>query len=186
LRDPRTYYVVNLLIFLRRAATQSVIPHVKPLLRHGSQAVKIEALSTLLKFKDPEAVKLLREALRSEDPDVAFKGVSLAGLYRVAEVTEDVLARIKRVILFEADYGVNAEVIKALGEIGDHRAIADLEKLARANWSLYPQRLLEMKEVLFESLGRYPKASIQGLVRIGDRANSEKIRKACRKLMERA
>ena len=86
LRDPRAHYVVNLLIFLRRAATQTVIPHVKPLLRNGNQSVRIEALSTLLKFKDPEAVKLLREALHSEDPDIAFKAVSLAGLYRVAEV----------------------------------------------------------------------------------------------------
>ena len=96
--------------------------------------------------------------------------------------TEDVLARIKRVILFEADYGVNTEIIKVLGEIGDPRAIPDLEKFARANWSLYPQRLLEMKEALFESLGRYPKASIQNLVKIGERLNSEKIKKACRKL----
>lgn len=185
LRDPRAYYVINLLLFLRRAGAPAVIASVKPLLRHQNQSVRMEALSTLLKFKDPEAVRLLREALRSEDPDIASKGISLAGLYRVAEVTEDILARIKRVILFEADYGANAEIIKALGEIGDARAVPDLERLARANWTLHPQRLLDMKETLFESLGRYPKASIQSLIRIGERLSSDKIKKACKKLAER-
>jgi hypothetical protein len=103
----------------------------------------------------------------------------------VHEVTEDVLSRLKRVILFETDYAVNEEIISAVGEIGDARAIPDLEKLARASWSLYPQRLMRMKELLFESLGRYPQKSIANLLKIGEQLNSDKIRSACRKLMER-
>jgi HEAT repeat protein len=145
----------------------------------------MEALSTLLHFKDPESVKLLRDMIHSKDPDVASQAVALAGQYRVHEVTEDVLSRLKRVILFETDYTVNEEIISALGEIGDARAIPDLEKLARASWSLYPHRLLHMKELLFESLGRYPQERIANLLTIGERLNSEKIRIACRKLMER-
>jgi hypothetical protein len=42
-----------------------------------------------------------------------------------------------------------------------------------------------MKELLFESLGRYPRESIGNLLKIGERLDSEKIRMACRKLMER-
>ena len=185
LKDPRTYYVVNLLMFIRRAGTRASIPHVRPLLRHRDLPVKMEALSTLLKFKEPEAVKVLLEAIRSEDVDISSKAVSLAGLYRVADATEEILTHLKRVILFEADYGVNAEIIRALGEIGDARAIPDLERLARANWSLYPQRLVALKESLFESLERYPRDKIQVLIRIGERLNSDKIRKACRKLSEK-
>jgi len=185
LRDPRSYYVINLLIFIRRAGTPASVPHVRPLLKHQDLFVRMEALSTLLKFKDPDSVKLLREAIRSDDVDIASKAVSLAGLYRVSEVTEDVLARLKRVILFDTDYTVNAEIIKALGDIGDPRAVPDLEKLARANWSLYPQSLLWMKEILFESLGRYPREKINNLINIGEQLNSDKIRKACRKLADR-
>ena len=158
LRDPRAYYVRNLLIFIRRAGTPASMPHIKPLLQHREQSVRMEALSTLLKFKDPGSVKLLRECDPFRTIPTSFRRpfpwpVSTA----LPTSRQDVLARIKQVILFEADYRWNEEIIKALGEIGDPRAIPDLEKLARATWSLYPQGRLRMKEMLFESLGRYPR-----------------------------
>ncbi len=87
LRDARPYFVRNLLLLIRRVGTSSSIPHVKQLLRHKDLSVRMEALSTLLKFKDPGAIKLLREAIRSEDPDVASQAVVLSGQYRVQEVT---------------------------------------------------------------------------------------------------
>lgn len=185
LRDPRTASVRSLLIFLRRAGNQTTIPHVKPLLRHRDPAVRMEALNTLLKLKDPGAVPVLREAIHANDPDVAFQAVSLAGQYRVSEVTEDVLTKIKRAILFQTDYAENEEIIKALGLIGDPRAIPDLEKLARATWSLYPKSLTRMKELLFESLERYPRESIAGLLKTGERLENDQIKRACAKLMER-
>jgi len=185
LRDARSYFVRNLLLLIRRVGTPSSIPQVKQLLRHKDPTIRMEALSTLLKFKDAGAIKLLREALLAEDPDLASQAVVLAGQYRVQEVTTDILARIKRVIFFEADYTVNEEIIRALGEIGDVRAIPDLMKLARSGWTLYPQRQMKMKEVLFESLGRYPREAIADLVRTGEQLNNETIRRACRKLLER-
>ncbi len=185
LRDPRPYFVKNLLMLIRRVGTPASTPHVKQLLRHKDQTVRMEALSTLLKFKDPGAVKLLREALHAEDPDVASQAVVMAGQYRIQEVTTDVLSRIKRIILFEADYTVNEEIIRALGEIGDVRAVPDLTKLARSGWTLYPQRQMKMKEVLFESLGRYPREVITDLITYGEQLNNDAIKRACKKLTER-
>jgi hypothetical protein len=185
LRDPRVYYVRNLLMFLRRAGNQTSIPYVKPLLQHQAPALRMEALNTLLKLKDPGVVKTLSEAINSSDPDYASQAISLAGQYRVGEVVDDILSKIKRAILFEADYRENEEIIKVLGEIGDPRAIRDLEKLARASWSLYPRGLVHMKELLFESLDRYPQDRIAELLRIGERSDNENIRRSCRKLRER-
>jgi HEAT repeat protein len=182
LRDPRAYYVRNLLILIRRAGTPSSVPSIKPLLQHRDQKVRIEAISTLLKFKDPDAVTVLRAAIHDNDPDVAADAVALAGQYRIADVTEDVLSKLKRVILFETDYAENEEIISALGNIGDPRAIPDLEKLAKASWSLYPQSLLRVKETIYNSLGRYPRESTARLVKIGERLNSDAIRRVCRQL----
>jgi HEAT repeat protein len=147
--------------------------------------VKMEALSALLKFKEPEALKELRDAIHSEDPDVAAQAVALAGQYRAAEVTEDVLSRIKRAILFETDYATNEEVIKALGDIGDPRAIPDLEKLARTGFTLYRQSTMRMKETIYESLARYPRERLTNLIRIGEGLQSDKIRRICKKLAEK-
>jgi len=185
LDDPRAFYVRNLLMLIRRAATPAVLPAIRPLMKHGDPKIRLDALSVLIRFKDPGAAALLRQELNSKDPDVQSQAVALAGQYRVAEVTEDVLALLKKVILFETDYSVNEEIIRALGEIGDPRAIPDLEKMAKAGWSLYPKSNLRMKVTLFESLGRYPTKSIAELLRVGARSGDDKIIRVCRKLAER-
>jgi hypothetical protein len=183
LHDPRAYYVRNLLMMIRRAGTPSSIPFVKPLLQNPNQSVRMEALSALLRFRDPGATKVLKDFIHSNDPDVAFQAVALAGQYRMTEVMGDILAKIKKLILFEADYGENEEIVKALGDIGDPRAVPELERLARAR-TLYPQRRLKMQRLLYASLDRYPKESIAGLLKIGDRSNDDEIRKSCKKLKE--
>ncbi len=184
LRDPRPYYVRNLVMLIRWAGTPAAAPSIKFLLNHQDEKVRVEVLNALLRFRDSQSAHLLREAIRSKDPDIASQAVSLAGQYRVAEVTEDLLSLIKRVILFETDYTVNEEIIKALGDIGDPRAIPDLERLARAR-TLYPQRRAKMQRMLFGALGRYPRELIDGLLRIGERSNDDAIRKVCKKMMER-
>jgi HEAT repeat protein len=147
--------------------------------------VKLEALSTLLKLKDPGAVDPLRKAIHDQDPDFAFKAVALAGHHRITDVTGDVLSKIKRVILFETDYVENEEIIRVLGSLGDARALPELEKLARATWSLYPHSLMHMKETIYSSLARYPREKLAGLIRIGEKLNSETIRRTCSRLLER-
>lgn len=185
LSDPRPFFVRNLVMLIRWAGSSAHAAHIKPLLNHPDQKVRLEVLAALLRFKDPSAIPLLREALRSKDPDVSSQAVFIAGQYRVSAVTDELLSMIKRVILFEADYTVNEEIIRALGEIGDPRAVPELEKLAKASWSLYPRGLAKMKLALFESLGRYPRQSIEGLIKIGERSGDEGIRRAVRKLVEK-
>lgn len=185
LRDPRPNTVRNLLMLIGRAGSAASIPQVKPLLKHRDPVVKLEALNTLLKLKGPEAAHHLRKAIHDDDPDVVFKAVALAGQYRMADVTEDVLSKIKRVILFETDYVENEELIRALGNIGDARAIPELEKLARASWSLYPRSLMRMKETIYQSLARYPRLKIAGLLMIGEGLNNDTIRRLCNQLKEK-
>jgi len=185
LRDPRTHYVRNLLIFLRKAGYQASIPYIRPLLQHQNQTVRMEALNTLLRLKDPNAIKILGNLIESPDSDIAFRAISLAGQYRVAGVIPELLSKIKRAILFETDYKENEEIIRVLGEIGDPIAIPDLEKLARTSWTLYPRSLMRMKETLFESLERYPQKSVTPLLKIGERLGNDAIKRRCGKLIER-
>jgi HEAT repeat protein len=185
LRDPRPHAVRNILILIRWAGSAAVVPAVRPLLQHQDQKVRREALSVLLRFKDPGAAEVLRQELRSKDPDIASQAVSLAGQYRVSAVVDDLLPLFKRVIILEADYATNEEIIRALGEIGDPRAVPDLEKMVKTSWSLYPASLARVKQTIFGSLGRYPRESIAGLLKIGERSTDESIRRVCRKLAER-
>ena len=185
LQDERAYYVRNLLMLIRRAGTPNVLAAVKPLLQHADAKVRLDALAVLLRFKDPSSVGLLRKEINSKDPDVSSAAVLLAGQFRITEVVEDILPLVKRTIIFETDYEVNNELIRVLGEIGDARAVPDLEKLAKTGWSLYKKSHAGMKLTIYESLARYPKDSIAELLRIGERSDDDKIRMLCRKLGER-
>lgn len=185
LRDERPQFVRNLLFFIGRAGNASSIPKVRPLLKHQDKIVRIEAISALLKFKDTGVLPQLRRAIHDKDPDFAFQAVVLAGHYRIADVTEDVMTKLKRVILFETDYAENEEIIKVLGNIGDARAIPELEKLVRATWSLYPQSLMHMKEAIYQSLARYPRDKLAGLVKIGEKLKSDPIQWVCRQFLDK-
>lgn len=182
LRDPRPYYVRNLLMLIRWGWDASVAPQVRPLLKHGSQKVRHEAVTTLLRFKDPAVLPELNKMIQSNDPDEASLAIKLAGQFRVVPALDALLSRLKKVIIFETDYLLNEEIIRALGEIGSPRAVPELEKLARASWSLLPSRAARMKAELFESLARYPPASIKGLIGIGERLGNERVVRACKKL----
>ena len=181
--DPRASTVRNMLILIGHAGSPASIPLIEPLMKHKDQMVKIEALNALIKFKYPGAVDLLREAMHDKNKDFAFQAIALAGKHRITDVAEDLVSRIKRIVLFESDYVEHEEIIRALGNIGDARVIPKLEKLARATWSLYPQSHMHMKKVIYKSLAQYPREKISGLLKIGKKLNNSQIRRTCRNLM---
>ena len=82
------------------------------------------------------------------------------------------------------DFEANEKIIRALGDIGDPRAIAALERLARVKWTLHPGRLSRMKTVLFGSLSNYPRGSIERLLRMGLQARNSRIHRLCRSLLQ--
>jgi hypothetical protein len=182
LGDPRPYYVRNLLMLIRWGWDGSVTPSLRPLLRHADQQVRHEAIAALLRFRDPAAVPVLRAAILSQDPDESAQAVSLAAKFRVSGVVDALLSRLKKVILFESDYGDNEEIIRALGEIGDPRAMPDMERLARGAWPLFPKSRARMRATIFESLSRFPREAIDGLLSFGEQSDDPRVLRTCQKL----
>ncbi len=182
LTDKRPLYVRNLLMLIRWGWDNSVVPAIRPLVQHKDRMVRLEAITALLRFRDASAIPALRTLIQDNDPDVAALAVALAGQFRVRAAVDLILGKLKKVILFESDYGYNEEIILALGEIGDPRSIPELERIATGGWPLFPKRRNRMKAMLFESLGRYPRQSISGLISIGMQSGDPRILRACAKL----
>ncbi len=182
LDDPRASVVKSLLMLIRRTGDQKDAPAIRPLLKDQDPGVRTGGLAALLTLGDPWAAIVLRKALRSKDSDVSFQAISLAGRYRAAEVTKDLVSMIKRVVFFRSDYQMNEQIIGALGQIGDPCAIPALEKLASVSKSLYPKSLSNMKVVLFGSLSGYPRKYLTLLLRIGRQSPDERIRRLCKEL----
>ncbi len=182
LGDPRPYYVRNLLMLIRWGWDGSITSALRPLLRHDDVQVRHEAITALLRFRDPAAIPVLRAAILSQDPDESAQAVSLAGKFRVAGVVDALVGRLKRVILFESDYEDNEEIIRALGEIGDPKAVPELERIARGGWPLFPKSQARMKATIFESLGRFPRRAVDDLMSFGVQSDDPRVLRACQKL----
>jgi len=86
--------------------------------------------------------------------------------------------------LLKSGYQINERIIKALGEIGNPQAVPHLERLARSRWMLYPETLLHMKAVLFESLEHYAREHVEGLLHIGAKLDNPRIKRACKRIVE--
>jgi len=164
--------------------THEAVDHVRSLARHADQEVRMEALAILLQYKDPGGTPLLREALLSRDKDMSSRALSLAGELGEDDVAEDLASMLKTRPFLRSGYELNEKIIHALGEIGNRHAVPVLEKLARSGWMLYPNSLLHMKVVLFDSLERYPKESLQNLLWIGRKLDDPRIRRACMRIAD--
>jgi hypothetical protein len=172
-------------MLISRTGSPEDAPSLRPLLEHEDQNVRTHIVEALLKFKDPWAVIGLRKAIGSKDRGVSSRAFFMAGSYQVADVAQDLVSMIKRMVLFKSDYGVNEEIIRALGQIGDPCAIPVLEKLARTTRTFYPKSLSHMKVVLFRSLAGYPNEYLTALLNTGKESSDERIQRTCRELMER-
>jgi hypothetical protein len=179
LTDPRVHVVRNLLAFIQSNGDRSCIPSIRPLLQHESQHVRSDALSILLTYRDEGALEPLRTALRSKIREESSHAVVLTGLYRVGELVDDLLRLMKLTVFRKSDHKRNEEILRALGRIGDPKALPVLERLARKSWVLYPSDFLQVKLALFESLGGYPEELLTTLLTIGSRSKDFRIRNLC-------
>ena len=113
------FYVRNLLRFIKAAGDASVLPQVRPLLKHSDRDLRHEALEVLLTFKDQSAAAALRQQLRSQSTAEIVQAVQMIHEYRVVGLGAELLRLIKIFMPFEADTVLNCMVLHALGEVGD-------------------------------------------------------------------
>jgi HEAT repeat protein len=180
LRDPHPDCIGNLLLLVRMTGDETVVPELEPLLRHPDERVREEALMTLLSFRHEGAVERLREELRSPDTRVFLRAATLAGRCGVTDLTGTLAGALKNVSFSKSAFEVNEVLVRVLGELGDTRAVPELERLASTKCTLYPQRLFRLKTALFRSLGGYPRQSVAKLLRMGTRSGSRAVRRQCK------
>lgn len=152
---------------------------VRTLLDHGESQVRMEALATLLKFKNNWGLIRLRELL-AQPLEVDFMpALALAGEYRVQTVVLQLIS------LFESnkDPVLREAILRTLGHIGDARAVPVLTKVAHRRWSISKKQTDHLKRVLFETLEGYPPTEVKHLLHFGLKQKDESIQALCRALL---
>jgi hypothetical protein len=179
IKDPRPEYVCRMLKIIQKMGDNESAQQVRSLLDHSNLEVRMEALSTLLKFNNSWGLIRLREYL-ARPLEVEFKpALQLAGEYRVQAMVPQLL------LFFEqrGDAQLREATLRALGRIGDCRAIPVLTKLAYRRWSISKKQTGHLKRVLYETLGGYPLGEVKHLLHFGLKQKDDIIQSACQKLL---
>ena len=178
-KDPRPEYVGCMLQIIRKMGDGESAQQVRSLLEHPDDGIRMEALATLLKFRNKWGLIRLRELLSQPFDPGFMPALKSAGDYRVRAVVPELLAILQQ----RRDPEQREAALRALGRIGDTRALPALTKIARRRWGFSKKQIQRLQHVLYETLGGYPLAATRELLRYGLKQKDDAIRTACRNLL---
>ena len=165
---------LRLLAFFRKVGNHSTIPLLKELYEYDDWNVKKEVLEILFLFKDAGAIDLLRKSLHSSNREDVLQAVSLTFLYEVRELMEELMSLLKTFYIREEDAILNEWIVQQLGGTGNPWAVPYMETIMAVRLTLSPQRLSQMKEILYESLEHFPRQTVQSLLERGSKSWNRK------------
>lgn len=182
LDDPRPEYVCRMIRIVRRMGDQQGAERVRPLIEHDNKDIRLEVLATLLKFKNKWGLIRLRDIL--EDPSLPefIEAMALAGRYKVQEVMPQLIAYAER---GGGDRQRQEAAVRALGALGDVRAVPVLAKLANQRWSISKKNKDHIKRVVYESLSGYPMVAVKDLLHCGLKEKDAAIQTCCEQVLRK-
>jgi hypothetical protein len=183
LADSRWYVVRNMICLIRDCHGQKQLDNIRRFLKHENINVSMEALRTLLHFKTLDAIPQLRACLQSEAQDVRTGAIRLAGTYRVKEAVPYLINYLEKRDLFGAEAYYRTDIVRALSEIGDIRAVETLEKICRARALFNRAHFEDLKVEIFRSLEKYPLESVRKLIEFGLGSRNDDIQALSEKLL---
>jgi hypothetical protein len=173
------------LILLQLIGDADVIPYVRPYADHPNIAIRLEAIGTLLRFKEHDAKALLQKAVLSKDRSESKQAIALACEYKVTDICVKLISRIKTGIILKKDLAFSELIVPEIVKTKDPQLIRNLEKMAGTKWSLFPGRLSRTKMALLNAIESCsPPDSIE-LIRKCHRSSNRQIKNMCTELMKR-
>jgi len=178
LDDRRWYVVRNMVVLLRTMQDRSSLPELRKLARHGDLRVKLEALKSLFTFEPEASAALLDEMLNDPDPKLVDTATALVGSYGIKQGVGPLLRILEGNDILGARRAVRMKALRALGELGDPRALDDLQRFFTQ--SLLPWPSKQERYAAWQSLQKYPAEARLPIVEKGLRSRDPQVRAICR------
>jgi HEAT repeat protein len=162
--DPRWFVVRNMVGILGEIRSADAAEHFARTLLHDDARVRRETILALSKCGDERAVPLLVRALTDREPSLRAAAALGLGLTKANAAVAPLIDRLGP----ESDPEARAEMLRALGRIGDPRAVPALGEHASAGGFFSrtpPQVRVEAVRALGEIGGEAANALLQRLVR---------------------
>lgn len=156
LYDKRWYFLRNLLIILSAQNDQSVVPLIQPLLRSEDPRLRHEALKSLVRFRDPQAEKIVLEDLDNQNHELQSAAIQLAEHCKAPAIAARLIKMVTTGGFTQVEYERKRTIVHALGEIGRAEVLPELAKIL-SSWSLlHSKPLAKLKTDIIRSLPKYP------------------------------
>jgi hypothetical protein len=182
LNDSRWFVKRNMIYLLCESKREDVLPYIKLYCRHENRKVSIEAIKCLLVAGDSYGIEAIKDSLRSDSKELVEQATALAGSFRIREVVPDLIQMLKKRGISGADLYDKIPVVKALGEIGDPRALDILKYLLSEKSIIFKGVAEKLKEEIYRTLKNYPYENIQDFIKAGLRSKNEYIREVSSRL----
>jgi HEAT repeat protein len=180
LNDERWYVVRNMIVLLRALKDQTSLPEMRKLARHPDLRVRMEAIKSLFAMDSNVPQNLLDHLFNDADPKIGQTAVVLAGNSSIKEAVDPLLRIVQPPDYFGANRQLRLKAIHALGEIGEPRALASLQKFFA--FSLLPWPPKAEKYAAWESLKGYPTDARKPLLDTGLKSADGHVREICSRI----
>jgi hypothetical protein len=183
LGDQRWFVKRNMLYLLGECKNKEVLPSVRPYCRHENRRVGFEATKCLLNLGDAYGISTVRDYFNSESREDVEQAIAFSGSFRIREVVPDLIQMLKKWGISGADLYNKIPIVKALGDIGDPRALEVLKDLLSGKNILFKGAADKLKEEIYRSLRNYPYNDIKDLLRAGLKSKNSAIKQEAMRLI---
>jgi hypothetical protein len=183
LKDERWFVVRNMLYLIRECGNEKYVKYIRKFAKHADKRICVEAVKALLHFKTNDSIPYLKVHLQSKDEELREQAIRLSGTYRVREAIPALLALLQKKDLLGSETLQKISIVKALGDIGDPRALEALNNILQSKSVFYKRGLKELKMETLKSLSKYPPSSVKSLIEVGRKSDIEEVRSLSDQMM---
>jgi hypothetical protein len=160
LDDGRWFVKRNMLYILNECGGNEALQKAREYCNHENPKVSLEAVKYLLKANDGYGIKSLKKHLKSGSSDSVRKAIVLSGAYGINDVVPDLIRLLEKKAITVLNFDDRISIVKALGQIGDPRAIDTLYKLLSVKTLFFKGSLEKLKKELKKTLKKFASKEI--------------------------
>jgi HEAT repeat protein len=177
--DDRWFVVRNMVGILGEIRSADALDHFSRTIRHGDVRVRRETVIALSKFGGEESVLHLTTGLNDTEPAIRAAAALGLGLTKAPTAVTPLIKRLGE----EIDQDAVLEIIRALGRIGDARALAMLAERASGG-SLFSRTPLPVRVEAIRALGEIGGDGARPVLQRLMRDRNDAVREAAVKAVE--
>ncbi len=175
--------ILKLLSLIEYLGIQGTVRLLHPLLDHQNPDIRMKVMGMLLPIHDEEAIATLGSMLESNNENTVSTAIELCEIHNPAPCIPGLIRLLEHQFIKQTSIERNKKLFMILSQMGDSRALPNLEKVAFTKWPFHREQVTSMKRVLFYSLKGYPDQERRTLVRKGLKVKDKEIQKICHALL---